>query len=133
MCYVIDFGGTTMEVHLTFFKNNLNYKIIKHDLIGDTHFINYGGITTLFNGAMISAKNAVISRSITGSGSTSLVKISNNTTLNWGGSLNGNLEYCDANGIENSYGTVNAPAVFSCNVYIPSTSCNSIGNGIQLL
>jgi len=95
--------------------------------------INYGGITTLFNGAMISAKNAVISRSITGSGSTSLVKISNNTTLNWGGSLNGNLEYCDANGIENSYGTVNAPAVFSCNVYIPSTSCNSIGNGIPTI
>jgi predicted SprT family Zn-dependent metalloprotease len=45
MSYVIDFGGTTMEVPLTFFKNNLNYKIIKHDLIGYTHFINYGGIT----------------------------------------------------------------------------------------
>jgi hypothetical protein len=45
MSYVIDFGGTIMEVPLTFFKNNLNYKIVKHDLIGDTHFINYGGIT----------------------------------------------------------------------------------------
>ena len=45
MSYVIDFGGTIMEVPLTFFKNSLNYKIVKHDLIGDTHFINYGGIT----------------------------------------------------------------------------------------
>jgi len=23
----------------------LNYKIVRHDYIGDTHFINYGGIT----------------------------------------------------------------------------------------
>jgi hypothetical protein len=45
MSYVIDFGGTVMEVPLTFFKNNLNYKIISHDLIGDIHFINYDGIT----------------------------------------------------------------------------------------
>ena len=28
MSYVIDFGGTIMEVPLTFFKNNLNYKIL---------------------------------------------------------------------------------------------------------
>ena len=45
MSYVIDFGGTIMEVPLTFFKNNLNYKIVRHDIIGDTHFINYSGIT----------------------------------------------------------------------------------------
>ncbi len=45
MGYIIDFGGSVMEVPLTFFKNNLNYKIVQHDIIGDTHFINYGGIT----------------------------------------------------------------------------------------
>ena len=45
MSYVIDFGGTVMEVPLTFFKNNLNYKIVRHDHIGDTHFINYGELT----------------------------------------------------------------------------------------
>lgn len=42
MSYIIDFGGSVMEVPLTFFKNN---KIVCHDIIGDTHFINYGGIT----------------------------------------------------------------------------------------
>ena len=45
MSYIIDFGGSVMEVPLTFFKNNLNYKIVRHDIIGDTHFINYGVIT----------------------------------------------------------------------------------------
>ena len=45
MGYIIDFGGSVMEVPLTFFQNNLNYKIVQHDIIGDTHFINYGELT----------------------------------------------------------------------------------------
>ena len=41
MKYVIDLCGTMMEVPLSFFK----FKIVRHDYIGDTHFINYGELT----------------------------------------------------------------------------------------
>jgi hypothetical protein len=41
MSYVIDFGGILTEVPLSFFK----FKEVRHDLIGDVHFINYGELT----------------------------------------------------------------------------------------
>ncbi len=41
MKYVINLCGTDMEVPLSFF----DFKIIRHDHIGDTHFINYGELT----------------------------------------------------------------------------------------
>tara|TARA_R110002072_G_scaffold118716_4_gene251177 strand:+ start:5873 stop:8041 length:2169 start_codon:yes stop_codon:yes gene_type:complete len=84
---------------------------------------------TLQNGAMVNASSATINSNITGVGTTSLVKVSGNTTINGGGSLNGNLEYCDADGIENNTGSINSPASLACAVYIPTTGCNSIGNG----
>ena len=41
MKYVINLCGTDMEVPLSFF----DFKIIRHDHIGDIHFINYGELT----------------------------------------------------------------------------------------
>lgn len=84
---------------------------------------------TLQNGAMVNANSATINSNITGVGTTSLVKVSGNTNINGSGSLNGNLEYCDADGIENNTGSINSPASLACAVYIPTTGCNSIGNG----
>lgn len=84
---------------------------------------------TMNNGAMVNAASATINSNITGTGTTSLVKIAGNTTINGGGSLNGNLEYCDANGIETNTGSINAPATLACAVFIATTSCNSLGNG----
>lgn len=97
------------------------------NIIGD--LILNSSTLTMNNGAMVNAANATINSNVTGTGTTSLVKIAGNTTINGGGSLNGNLEYCDANGIETNTGTINAPATLACAVYIPVTSCNSMGNG----
>jgi LruC domain-containing protein len=73
--------------------------------------------------------SATLNSSIVGSGTTSLIKVSGNTSINGSGSLNGNLEYCDANGVETNNGNINAPAALACNVYIPTSSCNTSGNG----
>mgnify|MGYP001575576263 CR=1 FL=1 len=97
--------------------------------VSDKLTINGGGSSTLYNGAMINTKKAYIYAALTGSGTTSLIKVTQTTSIGGGGSLNGNLEYCDANGIETNYGSINAPASLACDVYIPSTSCNSMGNG----
>ena len=41
MKYIVDLCGTVMEVPLSFF----DFKIVRHDKIGDTHFVNYGELT----------------------------------------------------------------------------------------
>ena len=112
-------------------KLNVNNPLSNYGLIdvADKFTVNGGGATTLYDGAMINASEATINSSITGSGTTSLVKIGGNTTINGGGSLNGNLEYCDADGIESNTGSINAPATLACNVYIPTSACNNLGNG----
>lgn len=97
--------------------------------VSDKMTINGGGSSTLYNGAMINTKKAYIYAALTGSGTTSLIKVAQTTSIGGGGSLNGNLEYCDANGIETNYGSINAPASLACDIYIASSSCNSVGNG----
>ncbi len=91
--------------------------------------LNGGGTTILHSGAMITAGSALLNNSITGLGTTSLVKVSGNTTINAGGSLEGNLEYCDADGVETNSGVISSPATLACKVYIPTNSCNHLGNG----
>jgi hypothetical protein len=41
MGYIVDLCGTIMEVPLSFF----DFKIVRHDIIGDVHFVNYGELT----------------------------------------------------------------------------------------
>lgn len=92
--------------------------------------INGSGVLTLNDGGMLEGAEATINNSITGTGSaTSLVKVSGKTIINGGGSLNGSLEYCDADGVEANYGSINAPASLACNVYIATSACNPTGNG----
>ena len=92
--------------------------------------VNGGGAITLVDGAMIEGAEAVLNSSISGTGSsTSLVKVAGNTTINGGGSLNGSLQYCDANGVETNTGLVNSPASLACGAYIPTSMCNPVGNG----
>lgn len=91
---------------------------------------NGGSSVTLKNGAMIEGAEAVLNSALTGTGSSvSMVKVTGNTTINGGGSLNGSLEYCDANGVETNTGSINAPAALACNAYIPTSACNPVGNG----
>lgn len=97
--------------------------------ITDKLTINGGGATTMIDGAMINAASAVLNSSITGTGLTSLVKVAGSTVINGGGSLNGNLNYCDADGVETNNGSINAPATLGCSVFIATSACNSLGNG----
>lgn len=127
-------GGAVMTNNCKIVVNDdldVNNSLSNHGFIdvSDRLTINGGGSSTLYNGAMINTKKAYIYAALTGSGTTSLIKVAQTTSIGGGGSLNGNLEYCDANGVENNYGSINAPASLACDVYIPSSSCNSIGNG----
>jgi LruC domain-containing protein len=103
-----------------------NYSLI--EVTGDLEVSSVSNVS-LYDGAMIISDNATLNGGITGSGTTSLVKVENTTVINATGFLSGNLEYCDTDGIETLWGNVNAPASLACNIYIPTSACNTIGNG----
>ncbi|MCF8254103.1 MAG: LruC domain-containing protein [Bacteroidia bacterium] len=92
--------------------------------------INGGGVLTMSSGSMYLTENLTLNSTITGSGSTSLVKVNDNTTINGGGNINGAIQFCDANGIETNFGTIASGVSIACNQYIPTSSCNPVGNGI---
>lgn len=83
-----------------------------------------------YDGAMLSTTDIQVNGTITGYGSTSLIKVSQNSKGNAQGVVNGAQAYCDANGIEGPWNaSINGGAVQSCNTLIPVTSCNPEGNG----
>jgi LruC domain-containing protein len=95
-----------------------------------TLYLNSNGKMTLNDGAMVVAEDVYMDGTIEGINSTSLVKVNDQTTGNSSAKIKGNLEYCDANGVESGfYGSFVAPATQSCNVYIPTSPCNPDGNG----
>ncbi len=88
------------------------------------------GVTVqMHDGAMLVAQNLTMNQTIQGYGSTSLVKVIQNTILNSDGALKGVLDFCDENGIENMWGTIDPSVTLSCDLYVPITSCNPEGNG----
>jgi LruC domain-containing protein len=95
--------------------------------------INGGGVLTMSNAAMFTTNGITINNIIQGTGTRSLVKVVGNTTINGGGRLNGNLQYCDANGIETNTGVISGTVEQACNLYIQTTSCNPEGNGTILI
>lgn len=103
-------------------------------------FINVGGTTTinsnaelgLYNGAMLKTKDIIVDGSIVGYGSTSLVKITGNTTIQNSGSVISNVEVWATTTAINSTsaGKIKSGATTADHsVYIPSSGCNSEGNG----
>lgn len=91
-----------------------------------------GSTTTrldMHNAAMLTSQNITINKPIRGNGSKSLIKVAQNTTINSGGALQGNLQLCDANGVETNNGQTDGTVDFECDVYIPTGSCNPEGNG----
>ena len=104
-----------------------NHGYLKYD---NSLTVSGTGITLeMHNGAMLVAQNLTMNQAIQGYGSTSLVKVLQNTTINSGGALKGILNFCDANGIENMWGTIEPSVTLSCDLYIPVSSCNPEGNG----
>lgn len=67
---------------------------------------------------------------VEGKGTTSIVKVSGVSTSWSNGQVKGNLEYCDADGIENfGNNTIKSGAVEACNLYVATSPCVLTGNG----
>jgi len=104
-----------------------NYSLIK---VNNTTTINgNNGELALYNGAMLKTTNMTINNKLKGYGTTSLVKVSGNTTIN-SGRIENAIQYCDLNGIEtNNNAQFTGGAVQACSIYIPVSNCNTEGNG----
>ncbi len=95
-----------------------------------TLYINGSGSMKLYDGAMVVAEDVYMDGTLEGINTTSLVKVNDAIAGNSTARIKGNLEYCDANGVESAfYGQFISPAIQACNVYIPTTPCNPDGNG----
>jgi LruC domain-containing protein len=118
--------------------------IVKDDFQNNGLFKNYGYVkcyqeTTIqggsnnefkqYSGAMISTRDIQVNGTITGIGTTSLIKVTNNSKGNSQGLINGSQQFCDINGIEGPWNsTINGGAVQACGLNVPTTSCNPEGN-----
>ncbi len=95
-----------------------------------TLYINGSGSMKLYDGAMVVAEDVYMDGTLEGINTTSLVKVNDAIAGNSTARIKGNLEYCDANGVESAfYGQFISPAIQACKVYIPTTPCNPDGNG----
>jgi LruC domain-containing protein len=126
------------------FTNNCKL-VVQDDFQNNGLFKNYGYVkcykeTTIqggsnnefkqYNGAMLATEDIQVNGTITGFGTTSLIKVLDDSKGNSQGVVNGTQNYCDMNGIENSWNaSINGGASISCSLYIPTTSCNPEGNG----
>lgn len=96
---------------------------------GNRLTINGGGSLVLNNGALLSTQNALINGSVSGTGTNkSTLSVTGSSTFNGGSSLRGNLNYCDANGVEVNNARI-AASFFNCNNYMPTSACNPDGFG----
>jgi len=78
---------------------------------------------------MLTTRDLKLNGEIVGVGSTSLIKVTSESTLNGGSDVKNALRLCDSNGIETNNTTFSGGAALACGVYIPVTNCNPEGNG----
>lgn len=104
-----------------------NYALIRVD---KETILNGSSELGMYNGAMLQTDDITINALLKGYLNTSLVKVLDKTTINGGGAVTHALQFCDANGIETNWGVINNGALAACGLYIPITSCNTIGSGI---
>ena len=96
--------------------------------VGGLFTINGGSETDLYDQAMIVTQNFMLNDNINGVGTYSSISIAQSTTINGSGSITGNLDICDANGIERNNGSIASTITYFEN-YIPISACNPIGIG----
>lgn len=91
---------------------------------------NGSSVTTYGSGSLWVTRDAQINGTLTGqSGSYAKLKASGVTRINGGAAVTGNIDICDANGIENLNITLPNSVTTNCSAYIPATSCNP-GDGV---
>jgi LruC domain-containing protein len=103
-----------------------NYNLFK---VNGTSQIYASSEHGLYNGAIFKTANITVSGTLKGYGTTSLVKVSGNSTLYSNAAVRDALQYCDANGVETNQASFTGSAALACSVYIPVSNCNSEGNG----
>ncbi len=104
-----------------------NYAFVQ---IGTTLFVNAGAKMNQHSGSFCLVKDVYLNGTIEGLGQTSLLKITDAISGNSQGTIKGNLQVCDLNGIEGAFsGDIISPAAEACDLYIPSSICYSEGNG----
>ncbi len=84
-----------------------------------------GNTITLGAGALINAEDLEVNSAVNGPATTyARIDVLDKTEIWSSGSLNGNIDICDADGIESMYGTL-GPNVTQCQAYVPQNgSCN---------
>ena len=93
-----------------------------------SNFILNSAEITMNYGAMISTQDIILNGDITGGNTLSGIKVTGSSTINSQSTITGNLNYCDANGIETNNGTFGNEVAF-CNGYIQMDGCNPEGMG----
>ncbi len=90
-----------------------------------THF-NNGGSHTLHSDSRVITQNVNIYGAVLGpaSGSYARIDVASNTDIGNSGSIQNNVDFCDANGIEQNLGTFDV-TVTQCEATIPSSGCVS--------
>lgn len=109
-------------------KDVKNYALVS---VGGKSKLSYNGRVLLYNGAMFQTYSTQISGRYIGYGAPSLVKVLAITKSDWNGKVQGSIYFCDANGIEyiqNPNGLTINGAQKSCDLNIPISDCNPIGN-----
>lgn len=85
--------------------------------------VNGSGALRLGGGSLTTAASCTLNGPISNSNNDcAKVEIAGNTTINGSGSISGKTDYCDANGIETNWGSINSPATTNC-------SCSASGAG----
>lgn len=102
-----------------------NYSFIK---VAGTSTINGGTEVDFSNGAMFKTANFINNGTINAFGSTSLLKVTGSTTIfNGSSTANGLIQICSSTTVSASHLT--GGATNGCSIYIPTTGCNTEGNG----
>jgi len=125
--------GDGIENHCTMniagdFNNNKNLDNYSYIQINGRLTCNNHGDLNMYDQALIETVDLTINEDVEGHGDAySKIVISNNTTIN-NADIKGNIDLCDANGIETNNGDIE-PSVTFCEASIPETYCNPGSNG----
>ncbi len=117
-------AGSNFNINNTF--ENTGYLKATNDLV-----INGTATIFMYSEAMMSAKNLTLNGIINGGNSFGELKVTNNTLINGTGRINGQMDFCDQNGVETNAGII-AATVTSCQGFIPISSCNPEGYGVPV-
>lgn len=99
-------------------------------LVEDLINLYSGNTLELNDGAFVKAEKLTQDGTISGSGTTSLVKVLDKTIMYSTAVVDGSIEFCDEDGIETDQGSFTGVATEACAAYIATSSCIPEGNGV---